>query len=125
MERMKRADKASPCGRSLTFTATAATFIAVAVIGALSFTPSAGAADRLSVRGAPRAPQAGSCTESCDRKASECLDACDAKFKDDKPRVECKMQCATDRQKCESACPKMGFRLQAPGYRRTRPFPEA
>jgi hypothetical protein len=105
MERMKRADKASPHARSLTFTATAATLTVLAATGALFFSPSAGAADRFSASAAPRAPQAGSCTENCDRKASDCLDACDAKFKDDRPRVECKLQCAADRQKCESACP--------------------
>jgi hypothetical protein len=52
----------------------------------------------------PPSPRAGSCSETCNRKASECLDACDSKFKEDKPRVECKVQCSADRQKCESGC---------------------
>jgi hypothetical protein len=53
---------------------------------------------------APRAPAAGSCSETCNQKAAECLDGCETKHKEDKARVECKLGCATERQKCDAEC---------------------
>ena len=91
MERMLPADKASFLPRSLTLAA-------LLLVGATSHAGHAATSDR-------PGPRAGSCSESCDRKAADCLDGCESKYKDDKQRVECKLQCASDRQKCEAACP--------------------
>jgi hypothetical protein len=50
-------------------------------------------------------PNAASCSEQCNRKASDCLDGCEERFKDDdKGRVTCKFECANKRQQCEKNC---------------------
>jgi hypothetical protein len=51
------------------------------------------------------APNAASCSEECNRKASDCLDGCEDRFKtDDRARVTCKFECANQRQQCEKEC---------------------
>ena len=50
-------------------------------------------------------PQAASCAEDCNRKASDCIDGCEERFKtDDRARVTCKFECANHRQQCEKSC---------------------
>ena len=50
-------------------------------------------------------PQAASCAEDCNRKASDCIDNCEERFKtDDKARVTCKFECTNQRQRCEKDC---------------------
>lgn len=94
MDRLKPRDKSCSSRRALAGVAT--TLLAICL-----FTEAAGAAR---ARRKSRAPEAGACTESCDRKASDCVDGCEVRFKEAKPRVECKLDCANERQKCEADC---------------------
>jgi hypothetical protein len=94
MDRMRASHKSRSSRRALAGVATAL----------LAICPFIEAASAARARPKPRAPDAGVCTESCDRKASDCVDGCEVTFKEAKPRVECKLDCANERQKCEADC---------------------